>query len=202
MRKGGRPFVRNDRPDSPPPDCLTGQGNKRNLQIFTTYSCNVILSMFSMSMEGNLTQGNSTKVLGIAEYTATWVQRSSLVRLTATGLLPCSNYCAQLELRPERVTPPMWDMVFYVQDLCLEAIAPFDLEVVMVNASGAKTISVRDACGEHEIPITDPLVESTSLPLAAVDRDLYKVCARVPRPEKGHHGCMIFPADSMVTAIY
>ncbi|MBF9052183.1 hypothetical protein GTA62_19670 [Roseobacter sp. HKCCD9010] len=83
-----------------------------------------------------------TKVLGCASYRAHWVQRSNLVRLTATGVLPCLNYMAQLEQRAERVIPPNWNMVFYVEDYCQRALQPFSVSVVMTNSSGADAILV------------------------------------------------------------
>ena len=46
------------------------------------------------------------RVLGVAEYEAKWVQRSNLIRLRASGILPCSNYKAQLEQRPGRHRQP------------------------------------------------------------------------------------------------
>ena len=47
------------------------------------------------------TMNTETRVFGYGEYEARWIQRSSLVKLTAKGILPCSNYRAQLEQRPE-----------------------------------------------------------------------------------------------------
>ena len=76
------------------------------------------------------------RTLGIANYDARWIYKSNLVKLTATGLLPCSNYTAELEQRPENILPAMWDMVFYTQLYCQKAIKPFHLEVTIY---GAKT---------------------------------------------------------------
>ena len=93
------------------------------------------------------------RVLGSAHYEARWVSRSNLVRLTATGILPCQNQVAQLEMRSERVVPPMWNLVFYVEDSCERGLTPFSDSVVMVNTSGAEAVLVHDASGLHEVTI-------------------------------------------------
>lgn len=146
-----------------------------------------------------------TRVLGIATYEARWVQRSSLVRLTARGILPCSNYLAQLEQRPERIIPPMWDMVFYAQDWCQRAIRPFEESTVMVNSSGATSISVRDAMGTHDVPIQQAF-ELEGGPAkgsdAAQEEEQFVVYGKLPKPDTGHQGCIVVPSDSMVTAIH
>jgi hypothetical protein len=149
------------------------------------------------------TEPKMTKVLGTAQYEARWVQRSFLVRLTAMGTLPCSNYSAQLEQAPDRVVPPNWQMIFYIEDFCLRETKPFTEEVLMVNDTGAKTILVTDASGEHHIPIQEanvPIPNAEALRSAA-DRDEYVVYAKLPRPEEGHNGCIVVPADYFVTGI-
>ncbi|MEO9824123.1 MAG: hypothetical protein ABJF50_06865 [Paracoccaceae bacterium] len=150
---------------------------------------------------------NISKVLGSGHYEAQWVQRSNLVRLTAKGLLPCSNYIAQLEQRPERIIPPMWDMIFYVPDSCQKGLRYFDENVIMVNSSGATVISVRDASGTHEVPIQQSFdlseeAESTATAKAEDVGEQFIVYAKLPRPDKGHKGCIIAPADSLVTTIH
>ncbi len=144
------------------------------------------------------------KVLGVAEYEAHWIQRSYMVKLEARGLLPCSNFEAQLEKRPERVSPPMWDMVFFVEDRCEKRVRPFLVNAIIYNAVGANTISVRDALGEHEIPIEHQLSTEKSEPLltSTSDLDLYMVYAKLPKIDDAHHGCIVVPADSIVTAIH
>ena len=37
---------------------------------------------------------------------------------------------------------------------------------------------------------------------SAADRDEYIVYAKLPKPEKGHHGCIVVPADHFVTGIH
>lgn len=151
-----------------------------------------------------MTDQSKKRVLGVANYEARWVAKSLLVRLTANGILPCANYDAQLEKRPERVVPPMWDMVFLVEDVCLKALRPFSINVVMPNTSNAKEIIVRDAAGEHHVPILQPLEISPepSLLKSAADLDQYIVYAKLPNTGDGHHGCIVVPADTFVTAIH
>ena len=55
------------------------------------------------------------KRFGAGYYTAHFVGRSNLIKLTAAGVLPCSNYLAALEQRPERVAPPNWNMIFLTE---------------------------------------------------------------------------------------
>ncbi len=138
---------------------------------------------------------NVSKVLGSARYEAHWVQRSSLVRLIARGILPCSNYTAQLEQRPERVEPPMWNMVFYAPDMCEKRLTYFEEQVTLVNNTGAQLIIVHDAGGEHQVPIVQHSEVET------LD-DKFIVYGKLPKPEQGHKGCILVPADSFVTAIH
>ncbi len=137
---------------------------------------------------------NAKQVLGHGVYTAHWVARSNLVKLSATGLLPCSNYVAQLEKRPGEETPPSWNLVFYVEDICEKGLASFNESVVMMNMSGAQTVVVHDALGAHEIPINDNMD-------AAENHDgYYVVYASFPKPVYGHQGCEIVPQSAIVTA--
>ena len=146
---------------------------------------------------------NFARVLGSATYEAHWVQRSNLVRLTAKGLLPCSNYIAQIEQRPERITPPMWDMIFYVPDSCQKALHFFEERVTMVNSTGATSITVRDAAGTHEVSIRHQFDFADDDGAAvAEEEEKFIVYAKLPRPDKGHNGCIIVPFDSLVTAIH
>lgn len=151
-----------------------------------------------------MSEETTTKVLGVAEYEARWIQRSFMVRLTAKGILPCSNYRAQLEKRPERVVPPMWDMAFFIQNYCEKALKPFEVEAIILNAEGAKLIIVHDAAGEHEVPIQESTasIEQPAELQSAADRDEFVVYAKLPKPDEGHFGCIIVPADSFVTAIH
>lgn len=144
------------------------------------------------------------RVLGTATYTATRSSADGLVTLRAVGVLPCLNYEAQLEKRPERILPPFWEMVFYVQDVCLTALKPFDIRVVVNGSGGATHITVFDAAGEHHVPVESATATTaTEDPFTTADeRDQFIVYGRLPTPASGHHGCIVVPADSMVAAIY
>ncbi|MEJ8561135.1 hypothetical protein QTO30_07790 [Yoonia sp. GPGPB17] len=138
---------------------------------------------------------NISKVLGSASYEAHWVHKSLLVKLIARGVLPCSNYTAQLEQRPERIEPPEWNMVFFVPDTCEKGLSFFEETVTMANTSGAPTIAVHDAAGRHEIPIKQQFeVEE--------EDEQFIVYGKLPKREKGHSGCIIVPADGFVSAIH
>ncbi|MBX3529121.1 MAG: hypothetical protein KF849_00835 [Rhizobiaceae bacterium] len=143
------------------------------------------------------------RVLGVGQYEARWIQRSTLVELTAIGILPCMNYHAQLEPRPERVVPAMWDMVFYIQNVCLMALRPFRASVVVHDAANADRLIVRDAAGTHEVPIqpwigAEPFVASAE----AIDIDLHGVHARLPKVGERPHGCIVVPEGTLLPAIY
>ena len=146
---------------------------------------------------------HSKRVLGIGQYEARWIQRSTLVELTATGILPCFNYQAQLEKGPEKVLPAVWDMVFYLQDICLKAIRPFSTSVIVHDAASAEKLIVHDAAGRHEVPIqqwigAEPLVARTE----AIEVDLFSVHARLPKIGDRPYGCIIAPYGTLLPAIY
>jgi hypothetical protein len=145
----------------------------------------------------------SQRVLGVGQYEARWVQRSTLVELTATGILPCINYHAQLEQGPERVVPAIWDMVFYVQDVCLKALRPFRTSVIVHDAASADRLIVHDAAGRHEVPIqpwigAEPFVARSE----AIEVDLHSVHARLPRIGDRPYGCIVVPHGTLLPAIY
>lgn len=146
---------------------------------------------------------NMKKVHGVAStYKAIWVQRSNLIRLTASGILPCYNYEAALEKRPERVQPPMWDMVFYIDDVCQKAIKPFDISVYMTgDPSTDKTVIVHDATGDVVIPVTQD-AEEKPFSLTDMMSDKYVVYSILPVKEEGHIGCIVVPEGSIVLGIY
>jgi len=144
--------------------------------------------------------------LGIATYRAEWIGKSLLVRLTATGVMPCYNYEAMLEQHPARVLPPMWNMVFLTQDFCLTAMKPFEHSVIFPSFN-ASSVIIHDAAGSHEVPIvhaTDPARIRLSI---SGDRDTgerHVVFARLPPPAEGegHSGCFVAPEGTIVTAIH
>lgn len=144
----------------------------------------------------------ATKVLGSATYSALRSPLEGIVTLTARGVLPCFNYRAELEQRPEKILPPMWQLVFWVEDVCLRAIKPFEVSVV-VHGAGSRPLRVLDATGWVEVPITDPFVP-VDLWKDRIADDAYLVYARLPVPENGelNNGCMIVPEGTIVPAIY
>jgi len=88
--------------------------------------------------------------------------RSNLIVLTATGVLPCRNYIAQLEQRPERIFPPEWSMVFFAQDYCERAILEFVETVRFVGDPGTTSeVFVHDALGRH--PVTVQTLERSDI---------------------------------------
>lgn len=146
-------------------------------------------------------QDSDTKiVLGSAQYEARWIARTFMVRLVARGVMPCANYIAQLEKRPERVLPPMWNLVFYVPNFCLTALRPFEVEAIMINDVGARTITVFDATGEHAVPIQQSVEVRDAEPVEG--DEAYVVHARLPRTGDHHHGCLVVPESVLVTAIH
>jgi len=148
---------------------------------------------------------NFKRVLGVgAFYQAVFVQRSDLVRLTASGVLPCLNYVAQLEQRPERILPPMWDLAFYVTDTCLTALKPFNLSVEFPGG-GASEIYVRDSTNEHRIRIETPQAQLATAAgfVSPVHADRWVVYALLTsRLDDRHTGCLVVPYGTVVPAIY
>lgn len=138
---------------------------------------------------------NSPKmVFGLGRYEARWIGEGPMVRLTATGLLPCSSYEVQLEKRPERVSPPMWNMVFFVNETCDHSVKPFFAEAVMINASGGQAVLVHDALGLQEVPI------HSKDGIAAQMKNAFVVYARLPKAETGLQGCITVPHGAIVSA--
>ncbi|UWQ36565.1 hypothetical protein K3552_13780 [Leisingera aquaemixtae] len=151
-----------------------------------------------------MSENLARRVLGTATYTATRSSVDGLATLRAVGVLPCANYEAQLEKRPERILPPFWEMAFYVQDVCLRALKPFDISVVVNGSGGAAQITVYDAAGEHHVAVeAAPETTATEDPFTtAGERDQFIVYGRLPAPVSGHQGCIVVPADFLVAAIY
>lgn len=147
------------------------------------------------------------KVFGVGSYRARWVQRSSLVELSAYGLLPCLNYSAELEMRPERVLPPMWNMVFYVQDYCLTATKPFFVtkQFALDEIKEGISVVVHDATGEVEVPVEhDDVVTSAEVEDIVPDalNDLCFVYARLPKHTGNYVGCIVAPVTDVVLGIF
>lgn len=143
------------------------------------------------------------KVLGTATYEAQWIHGTSLIRLTARGILPCANYFAALEQRPERIIPPMWTMCFYVEPMCLRALKSFEETVTMVGHASTTHVRVHDATGEHEVPVQAAQAGTKTEAIALRDvKPHYSVYARVPVSETENIDCILVPEGSMVIATH
>lgn len=149
------------------------------------------------------------KRLGVARYSARFVNRSNLIELTAAGILPCSNYSAQLEQRPEDVSPPNWNMVFYTEPSCEKALQAFEVTVSMIGTPGeTEIVRVRDALGWQEVPVAPgsaaapesapAFAEAGIMPPA----DEYLVYSDIVPPGHKPTGCFIVPEGTLVVAIY
>ena len=146
---------------------------------------------------------STQRVLGTARYEARWVARSLLVKLTASGILPCANYSAQLEQRPIKPLPSAWDMIFYVEPFCLKALKPFSSEVYVPNPNSAKHISVRDATGEHDVPVLPAFGDMAGEDSTrAIWTEHFNVYSLLTEPQNGHVGCFIVPYGALLPAIY
>jgi hypothetical protein len=132
------------------------------------------------------------------------VQRSNLVQTV------CEVHPALCELKGATVKTkrtgdtPMWHTVFYVKDICLKALRPFDISVEMVAPLNSESVTVFDTTGEHRVPILPALEDETpgSALSAAVDEGLYKVYAGLPKTDNRPKGCIIVLAYQFVIAIY
>jgi hypothetical protein len=142
---------------------------------------------------------DTEKRLGTASYKASRMPDSNLVTLTAAGILPCANWQASLVQRPERIFPPMWEMVFWTTPTCLFATLPFVVHAhVAIAPGGADRLTVIDASGRVEVPIDDMSSRST---FGEIQLDLYCVHARLPKT-KPAHGCIVVPYGSILPAVY
>lgn len=139
------------------------------------------------------------KVLGTAIYRAVRSPFTGQIELTAQGILPCANYRAELEKRPDKTLPPIWNLVFHIEPVCLRMVLPFKLKAYMAGDT-ASTVQVYDARGTHEVPVVDPIVMPLDDLFKAADQ--FEVYARLPAPPDHHHGCIIVPEGSLVPAIY
>lgn len=145
----------------------------------------------------------TTRVLGVGGYKARRVSKG-MVRLMAKGLLPCCNFDAQLEQRNEDPDPRKWDLIFYVYEGAAKVSKPFSLHSFVKVPDSEKTMFIRDAVGDQEVVIEDPLpvTEGPGRFATAADRDRFMVYGRLPRPHEGHHGCIIVPADAYMVSVY
>jgi hypothetical protein len=139
---------------------------------------------------------------GVAQhYRARWVQRSVLVELSATGVLPCHNYHAAIEPR-QPDSSAAWNMLFCTQDICLPAVKPFSvMRTFAFDSGGSPHISVFDAVGEHKVAIKNDESAHDAGPQKAAEQ--WSVYARLPKNAgAAAQGCFIVPENSLVSAIY
>lgn len=130
-------------------------------------------------------QMHTTRVHGSANYKAQWIGQSTAVLLTASGVLPCKNFLAQLERRGSRISPSTWELVFYMPCEFENAPKSFESEAIVLNTSGDKNLVVIDAMGEHVVPIQAAVnTESENLPTDAYSPSFYVVYNRSGEAEK------------------
>lgn len=142
------------------------------------------------------------RVYGIADYSAVRMSRSNLVKLRAVGVLPCFNYEAALEKRPEKIFPPMWDLVFYVADSCWKAFRFFELEATMnIAPDEGDSIIVHDATGEVSVPIVDQIAGAKETEVL-LGGDSYCVFALLPKGDAPYSGCVVVPEGSLLPGVY
>ena len=146
--------------------------------------------------------GKTQRVLGVGNYEARWVQKSLIVELTATGILPCWNYQACLEKAPQDIAPAEWEMIFYVQPFCIRATRPFEAKVFVFDAAVSDKLVVHDAVGRHEVEIQQPVEDEKAVELEAIEVDLFTVHAMLPHSANNPHGCIVVPYGSILPAIY
>jgi len=135
----------------------------------------------------------TTRMLGCAEYEASWVDESQMVRLTATGFLPCANHHAQLEKRADGG----WEFVLYTQETCVESYTPFTLEAMVMVEGAQNAVIVIDAFGLHEIPIR---AAKNSMP--EPDTRLHMVYARKTAIDVPDETYFTLPVGTKVLPIY
>lgn len=151
------------------------------------------------------------EVLGVAnEYRAFWIARSFGVRVRARGLLPCENYDAILVPDMQDESGMTFEMTFIVEDYCMRAEKPFNVQSGTVytgdDPSSAK-VSIRDAVGEHHIEIEESIRDTSGERRVKSSEffgrsEEYVVYAKLPKNADTHHGCIVVPASSFVTAIH
>ena len=141
-----------------------------------------------------------TKVLGTANrYEAHWVGKSLLVKLSAKGLMPCLNMESAFERDPREIEPPIHRFVFFVEDYCLTAVKEIDATITFPNTTFADSVVVLDAEGEHVVPVKDANAELMPTKKMGEQED-FIVYAKLPKPDKGHHFCIVVPEGTIVTA--
>ncbi|HJR68349.1 MAG TPA: hypothetical protein VJ802_18105 [Gemmatimonadaceae bacterium] len=98
------------------------------------------------------TIAGSTVELGRGEYTA--FQLHGQVTIQASGFTPTSGYRVWLQLRPEDVFPPMYELTWMPPDgPTLPALAPFVAGTSFAAAVHVPRVTVLDADGAHEVNV-------------------------------------------------
>lgn len=156
-----------------------------------------------------MTEESRTEVLGVGEYRANWIARSLSIRVRARGLLPCENYDAFLSIDETDASGMTFDMTFLVDDYCIRQTKPFFVESGTVwrgDEMSSAAVVIRDSVGTHKIEVEEddyaaPDQFRVSTSSLAEELDIYLVYAKLPQYSGSHHGCIVVPADSFVTAI-
>ena len=98
------------------------------------------------------TIAGSTVELGRGEYTAFQVRGQ--VSIEASGFTPTSGYRVWLQLRPEDVFPPMYELTWMPPEgPTLPALASFTVGTSFAAAVPVSRVTVFDADGAHEINV-------------------------------------------------
>lgn len=130
---------------------------------------------------------------GGATYSAT--QTGDIVTLTATGILPCSNWEARLVQRPERIFPPFHDFVVFTTDICLTATRPFSESVMFRSDAPLEELIVFE--GEKRVAVP---VRAVGEPggYEAPAEEMFIVIQNLNPPRN----CRIIPEDTIFIAIF
>lgn len=145
----------------------------------------------------------TTRMLGCADYEATWIGEGTAVRLIAHGFLPCTNHLAQLEKRAEVASPAVTELVFYTQESREETFTPFRLETIVLNSAGSDSLTVIDALGAHQILITSGNAEGREDDASSEnDTEKYLVYCRPQGVSQPKEVCFMVPVGTRVLPLY
>ena len=134
-----------------------------------------------------------TEQTGGATYSAS--QTGDTVTLTATGILPCSNWEARLIQRPERIFPPFYELVIFTTEICLTATQPFSESVMFRSEQPVRELTVFE--GEKRVTVT---VTQTGTPggYEPPAEERFVVIQNLNPP----HNCQIIPEGTIFIAIF
>jgi hypothetical protein len=92
---------------------------------------------------------------GPAVYTA--ISGAAGVTLSASLELPTPGYGVDFVQRPERITPPMYDLNCVAPaGMVAQVITPYTANAVVPGASFGDQLKVHDASGVHIVEVTEP----------------------------------------------